>query len=175
MFIPNPNSENIFVFDNVADFAEAVRRFVRGVNVFWKSGTTYDMMTSYVGGALVGAKYTVDENGASETPGGGGGESSPFYYVRFDINYETEPPTVICNRTFNEIATAYENGAYIMAYKHEGPLLAVPTFGNNDEITRFEFFSTSALLSDGTIHTLVVDCIRYTADGIVMDYGEIAP
>lgn len=71
MFIPNPNTENIFVFENVADFAEAVTRFARGVNVFWKSGTTYDMLTSYVGGALVGAKYTVDENGASETPGGG--------------------------------------------------------------------------------------------------------
>lgn len=73
MFIPNPDSNNIYVFDDVANFGDAVERFARGANVFWKSGTTYDMLTSYENGKLVGAKYTVDENGASETPGGGGG------------------------------------------------------------------------------------------------------
>lgn len=73
MFIPNPDNNNLFVFDNVANFGDAVERFARGANVFWRSGTTYDMLTRYENGKLVGAKYTVDENGASETPGGGGG------------------------------------------------------------------------------------------------------
>lgn len=69
MNIPNPNSENIYVFDNYEKFAEAVERFVRGVNVFWKHGTTYDMMTRYENNALVGAKYTVDASGETSTGG----------------------------------------------------------------------------------------------------------
>mgnify|MGYP006923286072 CR=1 FL=1 len=71
MNIPNPNTENIYVFDNYENFAEAVERFARGVNVFWKHGTTYDMITRYENGALIGAKYTVDANGETATDTGG--------------------------------------------------------------------------------------------------------
>lgn len=114
MFIPNPNSENIFVFDNVADFAEAVTRFARGANVFWKSGTTYDMMTSYVGGALVGAKYTVDENGASETPGGGGGAAGLV------VSMVPDGSDFRLDKTYAEILTVIAAGGGVVLGSGDG-------------------------------------------------------
>lgn len=120
MFIPNPNSENIFVFDNVADFAEAVRRFVRGVNVFWKSGTTYDMMTSYVGGALVGAKYTVDASGASETPGGGGAAA-------LVVHATPEGNGARLDKTYSEIVSAAAVGACVVLVMGDGTFLGCST------------------------------------------------
>lgn len=127
MFIPNPNSENIFVFDNVADFAEAVTRFVRGVNVFWKSGTTYDMMTSYVGGALVGAKYTVDASGASETPGGGGGATGLVTNITVDGEFLT------LDKTFGEIKSAMLSGTSVIAVlSAAGQLMVSPILELDD-------------------------------------------
>lgn len=114
MFFPNSNSENVFVFDSYTKFADAVAAFKKGANVFYQTGTTYDMMTSYEGGALKGNKYAVDENGASETGGGGGGES-PFFVVRFSANDDVWS----CDRTYEEITSALDSGKIVIGYRHD--------------------------------------------------------
>lgn len=166
MFFPNSNSENVFVFDSYTKFADAVAAFKRGANVFYQSGTTYDMLTSYEGGALKGSKYTVDENGASETGGGGGGQS-PFTYVRF--TYSESGAT--CDKTFEELSALLEAGSPVMAYDQYGPLLL--SFNNGEHISQIYATGLYCQINGTAISTLNASSYVYSADGITVVDGSM--
>lgn len=152
MFFPNSNSENVFVFDSATKFADAVAAFKRGANVFYQSGTTYDMMTAYEGGALKGSKYTVDENGVSESGGGGGA---------FVINIVAVDGGHYLDKTWNEIKSAVQARQVCLGYDIV------------NDITNISF--VSSIYHDSNGYSVEVNYTQYTsetADGVLVQSSE---